>query len=105
MNVSEADLNKKQKDVLGKQVNIPFVTEKVRIGLLNYTLRYKFSKIFLSQIFQLSIEALDEATDEIENSFISTLGANRPEQNPSYDIDSNFTAIEQTGSGNLTLFL
>ena len=35
MNVSEADLNKKQKDVLGKQVNIPFVTEKVRIGLLN----------------------------------------------------------------------
>ena len=35
MNVSEADLNKKQKDVLGKQVNIPFVTEKVRIELLN----------------------------------------------------------------------
>ena len=104
MNVSEADLNKKQKDVLGKQVNIPFVTEKVRIGLIAHFAVQIFKNIS-SQIFQLSIEALDEATDEIENSFIATLGANRPEQNPSYDIDSNFTAIEQTGSGNLTLFL
>ena len=58
-----------------------------------------------SQIFQLSIEALDEATDEIENSFISMLDANRPEQNPGYDINSNFTSIEQTGYGNLGLFL
>ena len=58
MNVSEADLNKKQKDVLGKQVNIPFGTEKVRIGLLNYTLRYKFSKIFLLKYFSYPLKHL-----------------------------------------------
>ena len=57
MNVSEADLNKKQKDVLGKQVNIPFVTEKVRIGLLNY-LRYRFSKIFLLKYFSYPLKHL-----------------------------------------------
>ena len=58
MNVSEADLNKKQKDVLGKQVNIPFVTEKVRIGLLNYTLRYRFSNIFLLKYFSYPLKHL-----------------------------------------------
>ena len=52
MNVSEADLNKKQKDVLGKQVNIPFVTEKVRIELLNYSnLEIYIFKKDTSQIF------------------------------------------------------
>ena len=53
MNVSEADLNKKQKDVLGKQVNIPFVMEKVRIGLLHYNCppySINFPKYFFSNI-------------------------------------------------------
>ena len=48
MNVSEADLNKKQKDVLGKQVNIPFLTENVRTNL-----NINFPKYFFSNILDI----------------------------------------------------